>query len=64
MSMPEQPQRPEELQSSVAIEDSAKGPRIAVKVYNLDPDEASREACRVYGDTLAWLEARGLRGGA
>lgn len=61
MSAPEQPPR-EELQSSVSIEDSAKGPRVAVKVFNPDADAAREEACRVYGDTIAWLEARGLRG--
>lgn len=60
--------RPEPLEprSSVAIEESAKGPRVTIKVRVPDTKEEV-EAARfiaqdAYADTLSWLVARGLRG--
>lgn len=42
--------------SSVEIATDSKGnPKPTVKVYNSDPDEAPREACRIYQDVLEAL---------
>lgn len=58
---------PVEVRSSVTIEESAKGPRVTVKVRVPDSKE-DVEAARfiaqdAYADTVSWLVSRGLRGG-
>lgn len=42
-------------QSSVEIEQTAKGPRVTAKVYDADPQSAADEAVHIYLDTVARL---------
>ena len=42
-------------ESSVSIEETAKGPRISVKAYHEDAMTAAGIALKVYADTLAKL---------
>lgn len=68
MSEVERSRETTEFGSSVTIEESAKGPRVTVKVRVPDTAEAVREAQEIaqatYAGTIEWLAARGLRGAA
>lgn len=66
MSTPEQ--QAGEVRSSVSIEETAKGPRVTVKVRvpdtKQDVDAIRFIAQDAYADTISWLAERGLRAGS